>query len=463
MVKRKWLSKEESIMEYQLLEASEACQAPIIHLSNEDCKRGNLQKVMFQNADTIKDYPLTVFRIIDAKSPEIQKQVEILKNRSDVKVKIGTKESAGFGRSPKATLYLKEGEEIKEVTIKEFLAMNSKSSYNMEEFVENLYDGFVQVYSENNDEIEKYFNLEKLPLQWDLENENGLHLSIEKLKGINTPEAYFGTKGSYFILHHEDGNLLSLNWNVHGKDKVWYGIHMDQWSKLQDFLKQFKTETKNCTNYFRHKTSLFNIAELTRRGIKVFIHRQKQGDIVVTNGPHQGGNLGSNVAFAVNFQIEGVRWTNDLITESHLTACNASCKYEIKSLNLSNFIQEFYSCWYCSHTVDTYDGILKHLRKEHKDNPVITDMVCPYCPKVMKKIIYKKIHEHIYKMHPEKIGPALCWLCRNLFDSRRELSNHIKHAHPKIQVKKSKKFQCTLCKNTFKYKYEAVSHLCKLK
>ena len=79
----------------------------------------------------------------------------------------------------------------------------------------------------------------------------------------------------------------------------------------------------------------------------------------------------------------------------------------------------------------------------------------------MKKITFKKIHEHILKMHSEKVGPALCWLCRNLYHSRKELSDHIKHSHPKIQVNKSKRFQYTLCKNTFKYKYNGVSHVCK--
>ena len=462
MVKKKWLSKEESIMEYKLLEASEDCQPPIIHLSKEDCQRGHFQRVMFEHADTIKKYPLTVFRISDGKSQEIQKQIEALKKRSDVTVRLVKKESAGFSKSPKATLYLQGEEvEVEEVTAKEFFETNSGKPYNMQEFVENLYNGFVQVYSENNDGIELYLDLEKLPLQWDLENENGLSVKFGKHKGINTPEAYFGVTGSYFILHHEDGNLLSLNWNVYGEDKVWYGIHMDQWSKLQDFLKQFKTETKDCTHYFRHKTTLVNVAELRRRGIKVFMHRQKQGDVVVTNGPHQGGNLGDNVAVAVNFQIEGVRWTNDLITESHKTACTASCKYESKSLNLSNFIQDFYSCWYCSYTVNTYFGMLKHLRSKHKGATIITDMVCPYCPKVMKKITYKKIDEHIYNMHPEKVGPALCWLCRNLYESRKELSHHIEKDHPKIQVKKSQRFQCTLCKLTFKYKYDGVSHVCK--
>ena len=461
MVKTKWLSKEESVMEYKLLESSPESQAPVINLSVEDCKRGNLQKVMFENADTIKEFPLTVFRMSDVNSQLLQNQIETLKTRSDVKVRVGKRNCAGFRRSPKATLYLK-GKEIKEVTAKDFFDLNSgKRPYSVEEFVENMYNGFDQVYSENNDDIFQYLDLDKLPLQWDLEKENGLDIKIEKLKGINTPEAYFGVRGSYFVLHHEDGNLLSLNWNVYGEDKVWYGIHMDQWSKLKDFLDQFKSETKYCTNYFRHKTSLFNVAELTRRGIKVFMHRQKQGDIVVTNGPHEGGNLGDNVAFAVNFQIEGKRWTNDLITESHLTACTASCKYEIKSLNLSNFIQEFYSCCYCSHTVDSYPGILKHLRKSHKNQPEMTDMICPYCPKVMKKISFKKIHEHIFKIHPEKVGPALCWLCRKLFHNRKELNDHIKHMHPKIQVNKSKRFQCTLCKNTFKYKYNGVSHVCK--
>ena len=89
MVKTKWLSKEESIMEYQLLESNRRCQAPIINLSVEDCKRGNLQRVMFENADTIKEFPLTVFRISDVSSQLLQNQMETLRTRSDVKVRVG--------------------------------------------------------------------------------------------------------------------------------------------------------------------------------------------------------------------------------------------------------------------------------------------------------------------------------------------------------------------------------------
>ena len=60
--------------------------------------------MMFENADTIKEFPLTVFRISDVSSQLLQNQMETLRTRSDVKVRVGKRNCAGFRRSPKATL-----------------------------------------------------------------------------------------------------------------------------------------------------------------------------------------------------------------------------------------------------------------------------------------------------------------------------------------------------------------------
>src|SRR6266478_2729686 len=45
-----------------------------------------------------------------------------------------------------------------------------------------------------------------------------------KIPGVTRPYGYAGTRGSFFPIHREDGNLFSSNYLVSGAPKRWYGI-----------------------------------------------------------------------------------------------------------------------------------------------------------------------------------------------------------------------------------------------
>ena len=72
-----------------------------------------------------------------------------------------------------------------------------------------------------------------------------------------------------------------------------------------EFFKQLP-ESRSCESFWRHKSHVLNFAELQKRGIQVIEFVQNPGDLVITNGFHQVGNLGFNVNIASNCAIEGI-------------------------------------------------------------------------------------------------------------------------------------------------------------
>ena len=199
--------------------------------------------------------------------------------------------------------YISETGDPKMQSLDDYVMLaKAQGSSSRQDFLEKLYNGFVQIYSEGNEHPESYLKMSETDIQWDLNSEHGL--GNEMLPGINTPMGYIGSKYSGFCIHQEDGDLLSFNVHMGGEDKIWWAVPKIMEEKFKAILKEFPI-AKECSNYLRHKCHFINPAELRRRNIIVYEVIQKAGDIVVTNGYHMGGNLGWNLNIAINFAIEG--------------------------------------------------------------------------------------------------------------------------------------------------------------
>lgn len=85
-------------------------------------------------------------------------------------------------------------------------------------------------------------------------NESVIH-GNEEIPGVNTPLLNFGMFGTSFGIHHEDGNLGSINKLQGGKAKTWYSVPSTQVIKLEKFVQNNVTKSiaGNCKRFIRHK------------------------------------------------------------------------------------------------------------------------------------------------------------------------------------------------------------------
>jgi CRISPR/Cas system CMR-associated protein Cmr3 (group 5 of RAMP superfamily) len=112
---------------------------------------------------------------------------------------------------------------------------------------------------------------------------------------------------AFFAWHIEDMNLCSINYVHVGAPKQWYFIAPNQAAKFEEIAHQlFPAESRNCSEFIRHKTSLITPAYLESKGIKILVATQQQKEFIVIYPKvyHCGFNYGFNCAEAVNFANE---------------------------------------------------------------------------------------------------------------------------------------------------------------
>lgn len=93
--------------------------------------------------------------------------------------------------------------------------------------------------------------------------------------------------------------------------RFWYGIPPNEEHKFFDLAKKLYPEAnKECSEFMRHKTFLFNPLLALSKGIKVHKCLQNPGEFVITlaKSYHAGFNMGFNCAEAVNFATKS--WIN---------------------------------------------------------------------------------------------------------------------------------------------------------
>ena len=413
--------------------------APTFYVDRSELKKGEMQKTMKKYARIIKEHPITVLRPKSLKLPS-------LKSPDRKTIIVTKKEVEGFQSGPLS--YIFEVDKTNEQNMQDYVTNSKEEGISTrQEFLENLFNGSTQTYSEGNANPEAYLNMSESSVKWDLNKEHGL--GNEKLTGITTTMGYIGKKNSVFPMHQEDGDLLSLNIHLGGAGKIWWAVPKSMQREFQDFLKEFPM-TKECHNYLRHKCHIINPAELIRRNILVYEVIQQEGDIVVTNGYHMGGNFGCNINIAINFTICDELWTKMLISEAQATNCNSDCKFTEKSQTLQNLQIKLSKCGKCKKSFNSDLG-----KKQHEDVCLggSRDSKCPYCSKVVKHII-----KHAKKMHKDADLPQICTLCRLLFQNSSELRNHWKN---KIKTNRQER-KCDFCFKKFRKFDEGMNHHCTL-
>jgi len=145
---------------------------------------------------------------------------------------------------------------------------------------------------------------------WNLaELDNMIKLLPSNLPGITTAMLYFGMWRAMFAFHTEDMNLYSINYLHAGRPKSWYSIPPASQKRFESMAQSLDPQGfRGCSEFLRHKTSIFSPKVLRESGIPFHTLVQEPGEYVITfpASYHAGFNHGFNVAEATNFTTE--RW-----------------------------------------------------------------------------------------------------------------------------------------------------------
>ena len=129
----------------------------------------------------------------------------------------------------------------------------------------------------------------------------------EKVPGVNESYLYAGLWKASFAWHLEDQDLYSINYIHFGAPKQWYSIPQEDSEKFYNFMKElFPEESKNCSEFLRHKMFLVSPKLLQSNGIRCnhIVHRQQEFIVTYPYGYHAGFNYGYNMAESVNFALQ---------------------------------------------------------------------------------------------------------------------------------------------------------------
>ncbi|KIW24823.1 uncharacterized protein PV07_10513 [Cladophialophora immunda] len=133
---------------------------------------------------------------------------------------------------------------------------------------------------------------------WPLKD-NLLDRTKYSVPGLHWPYGYVSSDdGSLFVIHHEDGNLPSLNALHCGREKLWYVVARKDGSLIENEVKQGK-----CAQKVRHASRWIPRSKLKAMGASFVTFVQRTREVVVVWGDsyHQGGTVGPTVAEAVNY------------------------------------------------------------------------------------------------------------------------------------------------------------------
>jgi len=122
--------------------------------------------------------------------------------------------------------------------------------------------------------------------------------------GIHSPYAYVSTgPGAMFALHVEDFYLLSANLLHAGAPKIWAVVHPSHSDKLEACLVTHLGLEAKCSQFVRHQNIMLPPSLFRQWQIRFALVCQKPGDLILLNNRayHMGGNVGANIAEAINF------------------------------------------------------------------------------------------------------------------------------------------------------------------
>ncbi|KAK3925335.1 putative lysine-specific demethylase 4A [Frankliniella fusca] len=178
-------------------------------------------------------------------------------------------------------------------------AQRDASLKNDEKISSILYGAGIQLHRGRKIKLCRDFSLSNLKTVLD-------HAS-EKYDGLAYPYVYSGTAHSFFPWHIEDAGLYSINYNIKGAPKLWFGIEPQYFGlvdKICSSLHIDKGYTSCRALLVDHKVVVANPKYFfDLLGIPYTIGLQEPGDFMVTFpfALHAGFNLGHNLATAANF------------------------------------------------------------------------------------------------------------------------------------------------------------------
>lgn len=423
-----------------LLEAN--ITAPIYPLHKEDLKC--LQTLLKKHSVNINVHPLVILR-----PEENITMPEFKPNAGEATLSV-RKMTCDGSLSKKVCTTLAEEEVEQNVKFSDYKQLSESEGECTKEDLDKILRGkkFKFDYGDHNEKPESFVDMTRSSIKWNWVEENGLK-ELGSVPGVNTEFIYFGSRGSFFAWHNEDGDLLSINIHLAGKPKLWYAVHKRDYQKVLSLLEK-TNEYKDCKVFWRHKRHILNLKRLRELNVTVYEHLQLPGDIVITNGFHQGGNLGFNVNVAINVAIEGESWSYSCIKEAEKTSCDSKCRYDEKAVYIQDLKPDYIVCNICPKVKKFYSDLGKR-KHDQKCHGGFRNSLCRYCG---KSFIFVLKHEKTE--HKKELKEVRCKLCLKLFQNTWERRQHWKDH--KTDEKGYR--ECKFCKKRFRLMDEAHYHIC---
>jgi len=151
---------------------------------------------------------------------------------------------------------------------------------------------------------------------WPLKG-NRLSETKMRIPGIHWPYAYQADDvfGAPFVMHCEDGGLLSINY-LHEGDKYWVAVPPEHANLLEEKFKGTNSpyHRSDCAQFLRHSATYFPTSTLDKWKISFKVVHQTRREAIITfcRVYHQGFSAGYTLAEAVNYadqewDIQGYR------------------------------------------------------------------------------------------------------------------------------------------------------------
>ena len=230
---------------------------------------------------------------------------------------------------------------------------------------------------------------------------------------------YFGTIGSFTILHIEDGSLKSVNLLLKGHAKIWLIIDPSNSLKLSKKLKELLG--CSCEQILFHKKPghLIHPDRLTEWGIDYEIFVQEPNDLVMikNNVTHMVINVGCNVAVSLNYATKDDAYSGKKL----LCSCRNVGRMDV-------IAAKDYGCYLhgCeSIEINSKEEYQQHLEKFH-ENKEKFPCFDSACDKTFSRVDdserhFKEVHEKVKVKCPQS-G------CQSLVGTR-YLNHHLKVYH----------------------------------
>jgi hypothetical protein len=430
---------------------------PVVHLTEEDIQKGNLQKVLereagkaVKNGAVFLQLPRQAYKDLphvnlgEYKEPLTvnHKKVKRMPKKKPLS-DICWKEKRRPNNKKNKKNKRRTGQETGETG--EWTLEESQSGMLLDNFIKDQIGKVDLKFLEKLKNKDIHFKaVESEPLSaaqfsmgdcgWDPEEESGLKDALpEEMAGITRLTQYISGPLSCFPIHTEDGNFYS--WNlmlaIDGVDgqklismKVWFVIPKSEENKLENFFRSQNEEKKisTCKRYWKHKLHFPDVEQLLKEGISVGVGFQFPGMVCLTSSYHFGYNTG------VNFNI-GVNMANQksLLESQLVEPCDSECEEgwtTILKVGMDQLNQVRCPVPGCPEPDQMWANSCirnKHYNKYHKQQKkengqfMFDEILCLLCPDDKnKKTSFSDIWKHQLEVHGINLFDRTCRLCRHV-------------------------------------------------